>query len=629
MPGDAFRGSGQPVRTGILFMMWILTGWFSAMAAPPGGRSWIRINQLGYQPVATKVALLLSEAGAGSRTFRVVDSSTGKTVFRGKAWWEEGTVWGMASAARLDFSALQTPGSYLLRCGKSSSPAFRVGPGVYDGIASLLLEYMRQQRCGFNPFYGDSCHRHDGYLADHPTRSGEVVDATGGWHDASDYLQYTATSAHATYQLLRAWHDHPGAWGDQHQSNGLPGSNHLPDVLDEALWGLRWLLKMNPAPGEIYNQVADDRDHRGFRLPACDTVSYGKGLHRPVYYVTGKPQGLSRHKNRTTGVASVAGKLASAFALGAKVLEKTDPFLARLLRQKATEAYQYGCSDPGATQTACYLSPYFYEEDNWVDDMELAAAELYRLTGENRYLQEAAFWGDAEPVTPWMALHNARHYQFYPFLNYGHPLVATSGDSALQRRFTGYLKAGLEALRKNGSGDPFRTGVPFIWCSNNLVAAAVTQARIYREITGDLSFDELEASLRDWLLGCNPWGTSMICGLPSGGDSPLLPHSSLTILTGRTTTGGLVDGPVYRHIFKNQIGNVLLYDDPYQPFQNGIATYHDDPGDYTSNEPTMDGTASLCWYFSWLESRGSRSSTAASPATGHKTGSPGSKNQQP
>ena len=55
----------------------------------------------------------------------------------------------------------------------------------------------------------------------------------------------------------------------------------------------------------------------------------------------------------------------------------------------------------------------------------------------------------------------------------------------------------------------------------------------------------MEAALTDWLLGCNPWGTSMICGLPAGGDYPEKPHSAITLFLNKTTTGGLVDGPVY------------------------------------------------------------------------------------
>ncbi len=45
---------------------------------------------------------------------------------------------------------------------------------------------------------------------------------------------------------------------------------------------------------------------------------------------------------------------------------------------------------------------YFYEEDNWVDDMELAAIEFYNLTGEKKYLEYATEFGRKELVTPWM-----------------------------------------------------------------------------------------------------------------------------------------------------------------------------------------------------------------------------------
>jgi endoglucanase len=44
--------------------------------------------------------------------------------------------------------------------------------------------------------------------------------------------------------------------------------------------------------------------------------------------------------------------------------------------------------------------------------------------------------------------------------------------------------------------------------------------------------------------------------------------------------------------------------DEYAAFNNGKAVYHDDIGDYATNEPTMDGTASLSFYLASLESDG-------------------------
>ncbi len=82
---------------------------------------------------------------------------------------------------------------------------------------------MRQQRCGYNPYYADSCHTHDGFIVDHPARTGEIIDVTGGWHDASDYLQYVTTSANAVYQMLFAYTKNPGVYRDHYNAAGKPG----------------------------------------------------------------------------------------------------------------------------------------------------------------------------------------------------------------------------------------------------------------------------------------------------------------------------------------------------------------------------------------------------------------------
>jgi hypothetical protein len=39
----------------------------------------------------------------------------------------------------------------------------------------------------------------------------------------------------------------------------------------------------------------------------------------------------------------------------------------------------------------------------------------------------------------------------------------------------------------------------------------------------------------------------------------------------------------------------LYQPDEYASFQSSLVVYHDDYGDYSTNEPTMDGTASLVY----------------------------------
>ncbi|MEZ5103758.1 MAG: glycoside hydrolase family 9 protein [Draconibacterium sp.] len=564
----------------------------------------IRINQLGYLPNSVKVAVFLSSEEKEISIFTVCSSLSNKVVFTGKPEKKKANDWGMKTALRLNFSEVNMEGDYYIKVGETRSPAFRINANVYEGTADFILNYMRQQRCGYNPFLKDSCHTHDGIIVDHPTKSGEFINVTGGWHDATDYLQYSTTSVNAVFQMMFAYENFPKVYSDKFDANGSEGANGIPDILDEIKWGLEWMLKMNPAPDEMYNQIADDRDHIGFKMPTGDKSDYGMGEYRPVYFVTGKPQGLAKFKNESTGVSSIAGKFASGFALGARLFEKSDPELSKQLKQKALDAWNFALSDTGYCQTACNISPYYYEESNYADDLELAAAQLYQLTGKDKFLKEANYWGKQEPVSPWVKNDTAGHYASYPFVNLGHYFVSKNE----QEDFTDFYKEGLELLYNRGKNDPFFYGLPFLWCSNNLVAAAITHARLYEKQTGNKHFVEMEAALRDWLFGCNPWGTAMICGLPGVEDSPLFPHSSYTVLLGGTTPGGLIDGPIDAIRNKQQIGIVLQKPDVYAAFNNGIAVYHDDVGDYSTNEPTMDGTASLSFYLAFLETEGERQS---------------------
>ena len=114
-------------------------------------------------------------------------------------------------------------------------------------------------------------------------------------------------------------------------------------------------------------------------------------------------------------------------------------------------------------------------------------------------------------------------------------------------------------------------------------------------MSDDNTFAEFEQVNSDWLFGCNPWGTSMVYGLPSWGDTPTDPHSAFTHIGKYPIYGGMVDGPVYTNIYKSLIGITLYNADAYSQFQSDLAVYHDDFGDYSTNEPTMDGTASLIY----------------------------------
>ena len=353
------------MKTKCCFVFFQLIISIQFLAAQSTQNNWIRVNLLGYPTKFIKVAVWCSKDKTTIQNFELVEANTKKVVFKNRAGENYGAYGPFTTTYRLNFSSFTKSGKYFLRSGNTESPVFVISDTVYNSAADFCLRYMRQQRSGFNPFLKDSCHTHDGYTVYAPVPDGTHIDVSGGWHDASDYLQYSATSANATYHLLAAYRDFPNVFADTKQANGLDGKNGIPDVVDEAKWGLDWLLKMHPKDDWLFNQLGDDRDHRGMRIPKEDSF-YNKGFERPVYFCSGEPQGLFKYKNRANGVASTAGKFASSFALGYQVLKKWNPTYADQLYKKSFTAYQLGLKKPGVAQTAPGGAPYFYEEDDWL-----------------------------------------------------------------------------------------------------------------------------------------------------------------------------------------------------------------------------------------------------------------------
>jgi len=558
---------------------------------------YIRVNQVGYLPHDSKVAVAFSHRALDGSSFEVVEAATGRVAWGPCTLGQDRGAFGrFPHHYWLDFSAFTRPGRYRIRIATSaeSSAPFSISADAYRRCPGRILVYLRQQRCGYNPFLDEVCHPFDGRTVEGPVPDGTYIDVSGGWHDAGDYLRYLLTSSNVVCRLLLAYELYPSVFVDSVDALGHPFPNGVPDVLDEARWGLEWMLKMHPAPDQLYHQVADDRDHSGWDLPHQDTSDYGwgPGSYRPVYYATGKPQGLGRYKSDSNGIANLAGRYAAAMAMAARIFRAFDePFALRCLKA-AIEVYQMGLKQPGCQEGTPHNQPYRYHEATWADDMEWGAAELFRVTGDSAYLEDALAFARKIGSTSWMGLDTLRHYEYYPFFNAGHFALWQVTSGAFRDSLAGYYRTGLEAIRLRARKNPYRVGVPFVWCSNNLVAALVNQALLYERMTGDRTFHELLLSHRDWLFGRNPWGVSQFVGIPErGGVTPQHPHSVIAAETGRPIVGGLVDGPVYGTIFRSLKGIRLSREDPLAPFQSDLVVYHDDLWDYSTNEPTLDGTA--------------------------------------
>ena len=237
---------------------------------PPG----IHVSQVGFPCSARKRIVVPADVAAGVE-FHVQDmehsdaESLGafenwRTVFRGRLERHDGP---MGSFLTGDFSALREPGMYRAvlpprAVGGGADVAawsfpFPVADGVHARLPSLFLDYMHGQRCGdFENDLRGPCHLDDAVRTD----TGAPVDAVGGWHDAGDLRKWMATAVLPILGLFEIrsrlgfsrnhWHERP----------------HEDDLLAEAAWGLRWILKMqDPATGMFYEDVAGGGDSR--RLP--------------------------------------------------------------------------------------------------------------------------------------------------------------------------------------------------------------------------------------------------------------------------------------------------------------------------------------------------------------------------
>ncbi len=223
----------------------------------------IHASQLGYLCRARKRIVVPAEAAAGVTEFQVQDMGRIDTqrlgaaeswvpVHRGSLVPHDGP---MGRYLVGDFSAVDRPGIYraVLSPAAWSFP-FAVSDAVFSRLPPLFLDYVHGQRCGsFENELRGPCHLDDGVRSD----TGAPIDAAGGWHDAGDLRKWTAT----TPLPILGFFELRSRLG--FSRNNWRERSHEDDLLAEAAWGLRWILKMqDPDTGMFYEDVGGGGDGR-------------------------------------------------------------------------------------------------------------------------------------------------------------------------------------------------------------------------------------------------------------------------------------------------------------------------------------------------------------------------------
>jgi endoglucanase len=350
----------------------------------------IQVNQVGYAPVAPKLAYIgnwLGDLGpmpVDATDFGVVDVDSGETIFEG--------VLSLRAAAdpqsgadlyEADFSGLSTPGTYRVEVpGLGNSLPFEVAETVYDPVyrtVARLLYHKRNtrieapfadpgfERDGVDPLLDGVFHP---ILSEYALSVGEmpfgIKEIRGGWFDAGDYGLYMHNAAPIWGAIGLAFDlSAPGHFADDEL--GIPESgNGIPDLLDELGWGMDWALSMqDPSDGGVY-----------WRLCSAN-------------WDWGMPSGVSEPRLIYEKTTRATAELAAMGAIYARLIAPYDAQRAMSVLDAGRAAWQFLQSHPSyPPEGQHYQNPAelpgggTYSVSTSLPDQLWAAAELYRTTGE-------------------------------------------------------------------------------------------------------------------------------------------------------------------------------------------------------------------------------------------------------
>jgi endoglucanase len=491
----------------------------------------IRLNQIGFYPDAPKTAVVPAEAEG---TFTVTGVDGKQTVFTGTLGAVR-TIDYTAKKTRLaDFSKLTRPGTYVVVVPKlGHSYPFEIKPQVHRPVADAALKGFYYQRIGqeLTPQYAGKWARLAGHAeADqkvqvHPSAAsperpaGTVIAAPGGWYDAGDYNKYIVNSGITVGTLLSLYEDFPAYFKD-HRVNLPESGNGVPDLLDEALYNLRWMLTMqDPHNGGVYHKLTNPR-FDGMVMPHQATSTR---------YVVQKSTAAALDFAAVTAQASRVYR----------AHDKAFPGLADSCLAAATRAWEWAQKHPDVLYQQEEMNKAHdpdvttgtYGDNHVGDEWIWAACELYATTGkESYYTAVNLFPDDKMPLPAWPQV---RLLGYYTLARRGNSLGAAGKKDLpmLKKRLVAFgdtLLAGVE-------GQPYgtvmgRSARDFIWGSTSVAAnQGIALLQIYR-LTGDRKYLHYAQANLDYLLGRNATGYCFVTGY--GDKTPMHPHHRPSVADG-------------------------------------------------------------------------------------------------
>jgi endoglucanase len=556
---------------------------------------YVRVSQVGYESGKSPFrAYLMSKAGVSSTSFDVVNSA-GQTVVTAPIGALLGT-WSNSSTLTYNVYALDftVPGgdTYSISIPghpEATSPVFAVdAPALlYPGLLLNTKFFYETERDGPN-YIPNALRSAPGHVNDQSatvyqtpplnsddlitttgtplTSTGKVIDASGGWWDAGDYMKYVETISYTVALQEIGVRDFPNQMGPAAPKNppappasisysgnaaGAPSSS---DFSNEAEFGIQFLMKMwDDSSHTLYYQVANSQDWLNFsylsdydiwRLPQAD--DNWDGCNTDATFICHRPAFLAGPAGSPIS-PNLAGRLAADFAVCYQLNHASQPALANQCLKNAEDIFALAdtsVAEPapsvngGTCTSGCLLTiiPFDgYPETVWSDDMELGATELYLAlqcaggaanlpsglaqTNATFYLKQAAQFaqnyinnvyntGNADTLNLY-DVSGLAHFELYRALKLaGNPSGLAVSQAGIKAQFLSQVG---DAITQAGN-DPWGFGDAWNSDTTSHGGGLSVMASEAHYLTGAAEYDTFSQRWLANILGANAWGSSFIVG---------------------------------------------------------------------------------------------------------------------
>jgi endoglucanase len=550
----------------------------------------IKLNQVGFYPNAQKVAVVTGNVS--SNDFYIASTNLRDTVFRGKLSEEKQSAYSSTKARIAVFSPFTGKGSYVVCIpGVGTSYVFEINDSVNKnaGIATLKGYYYQRVSMPLEEKYAGKWHRSAGHpdtvVYIHPSAAtkarpaGTTISTPGGWYDAGDYNKYIVNSGITMGTLLSAYEDFPDYF--KQLDTNIPESNDaVPDILNEIIYNLRWMLTMqDPNDGGVYNKCTNAA-FDGMVMPGVTQLPrfvVQKGTAATLDFAAVTAQAariLNQYTKQLPGLSDSclsASKKAWTWSLLNPSLEYD--------QQKMNEKLKPEITTGG------------YGDRNFNDEWMWAAAELFITTKDKKYF-DMVDKHITEPVSlpSWS---NVGMLAYYSMLRFQNTLPSYTADDLkpMKSKVVDMANGYIEKVNANALETVMGQSVrDFNWGGNSTAAnQGILLIRAYL-LTNDKKYIDYALTNLDYLLGRNATGYCFVTGI--GSKSPMHPHHRQSVSDGVTdpVPGLLVGGP-----------NPGMQDHTKYEFTEPETAYSDNSPAYASNEIAINWNAPIVYLVNAVE----------------------------